>query len=175
MAPLYSIIVLDPVTTRHYSEFQLMWPHHRSRSSPFREWLAAFRSYIATMSHTSHNHMNIWRWDNPRAFGDQGNCTISQSTSLGKVKCTGEHFSLYGTNDFRVNLVLPSRQPFKPGDFLTVRPLKWNEIINKDDDAENWADHRAPRSGRNRHGDGNQSDDGEGDEDMQGGQKRTGK
>jgi len=34
----YDIIFLDPVTTRHFSQFQLMWPHHRSRSSPFREW-----------------------------------------------------------------------------------------------------------------------------------------
>jgi hypothetical protein len=33
----YDIIFLDPVTTRHISQFQLMWPHRRSRSSPFRE------------------------------------------------------------------------------------------------------------------------------------------
>jgi len=36
------IIFLDPVTTRHLSQFQLTWPHHRSRSSPFREWWVAF-------------------------------------------------------------------------------------------------------------------------------------
>jgi hypothetical protein len=34
----YDMIFLDPVTTRHFSQFQLMWPHRRSRSSPFREW-----------------------------------------------------------------------------------------------------------------------------------------
>jgi len=33
----YDIIFLVPVTTRHFSQFQLMWPHRRSRSSPFRE------------------------------------------------------------------------------------------------------------------------------------------
>jgi len=41
---LYDLIFLDQVMTRHFSQFQLMWPHHRSRSSPFREWWAAFRS-----------------------------------------------------------------------------------------------------------------------------------
>jgi hypothetical protein len=40
---VYDIIFLDPVTTRHFSQFELMWPHRRSRSSPFREWWAAFR------------------------------------------------------------------------------------------------------------------------------------
>jgi len=39
----YDIIFLVPVATRHVSQFQLMWPHRRSRSSPFREWWAAFR------------------------------------------------------------------------------------------------------------------------------------
>jgi hypothetical protein len=28
----YDIIFLDPVTTRHFSQFQLIWPHHRSTS-----------------------------------------------------------------------------------------------------------------------------------------------
>jgi len=40
------IIFLDPVTTHHVSQFQLMWPHHRSRSLPLREWWAAFRAYM---------------------------------------------------------------------------------------------------------------------------------
>jgi len=45
----YDIIFLDPVTTCHFSQFQLMLPYHRSRSSPFGEWWAAFRSYIGQM------------------------------------------------------------------------------------------------------------------------------
>ena len=32
----YDIIFLDLVTTRQFSQFQLMWPHRRSRSSPLR-------------------------------------------------------------------------------------------------------------------------------------------
>jgi hypothetical protein len=67
----YDIISLHPVTTRHFSQFQLMWPHRRSRSSPFREWWAAFRSYMGQMFHNTCDQMNNWRWDNPCAFGDQ--------------------------------------------------------------------------------------------------------
>jgi len=34
----YDIIFLDTVMTHHLSQFQLLWPQRRSRSSPFREW-----------------------------------------------------------------------------------------------------------------------------------------
>jgi len=121
----------------------------------------------------SHNYKNNWRWDNPRAFGDQAKGSNSQTTSLGKVKCNGDHFSSYRTNDIRAKSVLPTLRPFKLGDFLTVSPLNWNEIIAKDVDAEDWADPGVPSSGKNRPGDGNDNDDGEGEEDMQGGQKQT--
>jgi len=45
----HDIIFLDPVKTRHISQFQLMSPHRRSRCSPCQEWLAAFRSYMGHM------------------------------------------------------------------------------------------------------------------------------
>jgi hypothetical protein len=35
---IYYIISLDQVTTCHFPQFLLMWPHHRCRSLPFREW-----------------------------------------------------------------------------------------------------------------------------------------
>jgi len=57
----YDIIFLDPVTTRHFSQFQLMWPQRRSRSSPFREWWAAFRSYMVQMFDKTRDQMNNWR------------------------------------------------------------------------------------------------------------------
>jgi len=66
----YDIVFLDPVTTCHYSQFQLMWPHRRSRSSPFRESWATFRSYMGRMFDKTRDKMNNWRWDNPHAFGD---------------------------------------------------------------------------------------------------------
>jgi hypothetical protein len=97
----YDIIFLDPVTTRHCSQFQLMWPHRRSRSSPFREWWAAIRSYMGQMFDKTHDQMNNWRWDNPHAFGDQVDRSNPQTTSYGKVKRTAERFSWYGSDDLR--------------------------------------------------------------------------
>jgi len=86
----YDIIFLDPFMTRHFSQFQLMWPHRRSRSSPFREWWAAFGSYMGQMYDKTRDQMNNWRWDNPRPFGDQVDRSNPQTTSSGKVKHTGE-------------------------------------------------------------------------------------
>jgi len=54
----YDIIFLDPVTTRHFSQFQLMWPHRRSRSSPFREWWAVFCAYMGQMLDKPRDQMN---------------------------------------------------------------------------------------------------------------------
>jgi len=69
----------------------------------------------------------------------------------------------------------PSRRQYKPGDFLAVGPLNWDEIIDEDDDDENWADPRAPSGGRSRPGNDNDNDDGEGVEDTQGGENGTAK
>jgi len=82
----YDIIFRDRVTTRHYSHFQLMWPHPRSRSSPFPKWWAALRVYIGQMFHKTCDQMKNWRWDNPRAAWNQVNRFNLQTTSSGKVK-----------------------------------------------------------------------------------------
>jgi hypothetical protein len=170
----YDIIFLHPVTTRHFAQFQLMWPHRRSRSSHFREWWAAFRSYMAQMFDITCDQMNNWRWDNPDAFGDQVDRSNPQTPSSGTVKRTGERFSWYGSDHLRSQIEPPSCRQYKPGDFLAVRPLNWDEIIDENDDDENWADPGAPRGGRSHPGDGNGHDNGEGEEDMQGGDKGTG-
>jgi len=169
----YDKIFLDPVTTRHFSQFQQMLPHRRSRSSPFREWWAAFCSYMGQMFDKTRDQMNNWRWDNPRAFGDQVDHSNPQATSSGNVKRTGERFSWNGSDDFRAKIELPSCRQYKPGDFLAVRPLNWDEIIDEDDDDDNWADPDSPSGGRSRPGDGNDNDDGESEEDTQGAEKRT--
>jgi hypothetical protein len=101
---VYDIIFLDSVMTRHFSQFQLMWPHCWSRSSPFREWWAAFRSYIGQMFDTTRNQMNNWRWDNHCAFGDQVDRSNLQTTSSGRVKRTSESFSSYGSDDLRAKI-----------------------------------------------------------------------
>jgi len=103
--------------------------------------------------------LNYWRWDNPRAFGNQIDCSKLQTASLGKVKRTGEHFSWYGTNDLWAEIETPSCQQYKPGVFLAVIPLIWDEMIDEDDEVENWADPGAPSAGRSQPGDGNDNED----------------
>jgi len=71
----YNVIILDPVTTPHISQFPVMWPHSRSRSSAFWEWWAAFHSYMGKMSDETCDQINNSRWDNPRALGDQVDCS----------------------------------------------------------------------------------------------------
>jgi hypothetical protein len=92
---------------------------------------------------------------------------------LGKVKCTSERFSWYSSNDLRAKIEPPSCRQYKPGNFLAVRRLNWDEIINKDDGDEHWADPGVLSSGRSCAGDGNDNDNGEGEEDMRGGVKGT--
>jgi len=125
------------------------------------------------MFHTTHDQTNIWSWDNPCAFGDQVIHSNPQTTSSGKVKSTGERFSWYVGDDPRVRIDRPSCRQYKHGDFLPVRPLNWDGIIDKDDDNENRGDPRAPSRGRSHCGDDNDNDDYEGAEDMQGGETRT--
>jgi len=118
---------------------------------------------------------NNCRWDNPRAFGDQVDRSNSHTTSLGNVKCTSEHFSWYGSNDLRAKIEPRGCRQYKPGDFLAVRPLNWDEIIDEDDDDEYWAGLGVPSGVRSHPGDGNDNDDSDGEEDTQGGEKGTGK
>jgi len=123
----------------------------------------------------SHDQLNNWRWDNSRAFRAQVDLFNLQTTSSGKVKHTGEHFSWYGSDDLRAWIKLPICRQYKPGNILAVRPLNWDDIIDEDDDDDNWVDPGAPSGGRSLGGDGNYNDDGQSEEDTQGGEKGTGK
>jgi len=84
--------------------------------------------------------MNKWRWDNPCAFRDHVDRSNQRKTSSGKVKCTSERFSWYGSDDRRANIEPPSCCQYKPGNFLAVGPLNWDEINDNGDDDQNWAD-----------------------------------
>jgi len=117
--------------------------------------------------------MNNWRCDNPHTFGDPVDCSNPHTTSSGKVRCTAERFSLYGSDDLRAKIETPSCRQYEPGYFLAIGPLNWHKIIDEDDDDENWAD---PESvGWSCHSHGNHNDDGVGEEDRQGGETGTGK
>ena len=130
---------------------------------------------MGQMFDKTRDQMNNWRWDNPRAFGDQVDRSNPQTTSSGKVKRAGERSSWYSSDDLRAKIEPPSCRQYKPGDFLHVRPLKWDEILDEDDDNENWVDHGAPSGGRSHPGDGTANDDGESEEDTPGSGKGTGK
>jgi len=119
------------------------------------------------------DEMNNWRWYNPHAFEDQVDRYNPQATSLGKVKCTGKHFSWYGSEDPRVKIERPCCWQYKPGNILGVSPLNCDEIIDEDDDDENWADPRALIGERSHPGNGNDNDTGKGEEDTQGSEKGT--
>jgi len=119
--------------------------------------------------------MNIGRWDNPSAFGDQVDCSNPQTTSSGNVQRTGQRFSWYRSDELRANIDPASCRQYKPGDFLAIRPLNWGEIIDQDDDNDNSVDPGLPSGGRRRPSDGNDNDNSEGEEDTQSGEKGTGK
>jgi hypothetical protein len=67
----------------------------------------------------------------------------------------------------------PSCRQYYPGDFLAVRPLSWDERIDKDDDDDYWAESGMLSGVNSRPGDGDDIDNGEGKEDKQGGEKGT--
>jgi hypothetical protein len=171
----YDKIFLDADTTRPLKQFQLRWPHRRRRSLPFRVWWAALRSSMGQLFDNTRHKMNNWRCDNPRPFGDKVNHSNPQTTSSGKVKHTGEHFSWYGSDDLRVKIELPSCRLYKPGDFLAFRLLNWDEIIDEDVVDDSSADPCVQSGGRSRPGDGNDNDNGESEEDSRGGENGTGK
>jgi len=129
---------------------------------------------MGQMFDNTRNQMNNWRWDNPRAFEDQVDRSNAQTTSSGKDSRIGERFSWYGSDDPRAKIDQPSCRQYEQGDFLAVRPLNWDDIINEEDDDENWADPGAPSGGGSRPGDANDNDNGEDEEDMQGGEEGTG-
>jgi len=130
---------------------------------------------MGQMFDKTRDQMNNWRWDNPRAFGDQVDRSNPQTTSSGMVKRASERFSWYGSDDLRAKIEPPNCRQYEPGDFLAIRPLNWPEMIDKADDDENWADPGLLCGGRSRPDDDNDNDDSEGEEDTPGGEKGTGK
>jgi hypothetical protein len=119
--------------------------------------------------------MNNWKWDNPCALGDQVDSCTPQTTSVEKVDRTGARFCWYGRDDLRPKIEPPSCQQYKPGHFLALRPLDWDEIMNEVDGDENWANRAAPSGGRCCPSEGNDHYDREGEEDTLGGEKGPGK
>ena len=114
-----------------------------------------------------------WRWDNTCTSGDQVDHSNLQTTCSGKVNHTCKHFTWYGSDDLSVKIVPPSCRQYKPGDFLAMRPMKWNEMTDDNEDVRNWVDCGAPSGAWCHPSDGNDNDDRKGDEDTQGSEKGT--
>jgi len=121
------------------------------------------------------DHINNWKWNNPRAFRGQVDGSNPQTTCSGNIEHSVECFCWYSSDDLRETIQPPSRREYKPGSSLAVRLMHWDKIINKDDDVANCAGPGAPRSGSSLPGDGNYINDGEGEEDLQDGVKGPGK
>ena len=110
----------------------------------------------------THDLMNHWWWDNPHSIRDEVKRFNPRTTISGKVKHTGKHLSWYCSDDPRAKIEPPSCLQYKPADFLAVRPLNSDAIIDEDDDDENWAHPGVPGGGRSHPTDGNDNYDCEG-------------
>jgi hypothetical protein len=121
------------------------------------------------------DQINNLSWDKPHVFGYEVHFSKPQTSSSGKFKCTGEHFSWYGSNGSRAMVEPPSCQQYKPGDFLPVRPMNCDEILDEDNDGENWAAPEAPSGLRSCRSDGNDNDHSEYEEHTDEGANGTGK
>jgi hypothetical protein len=107
---------------------------------------------MGQMFDKTQDQMNNWRWDNPPAFGDEVNCSNLQTPSSEKDKHSRGHFSWDDSDDTWATFEQQSYWKFKPVDFLLVEPLNLDDIIDKDDDDEKWADSGVPSSGRGHRG-----------------------
>jgi hypothetical protein len=128
---------------------------------------------MGQMFDKTRDQMNNSTWENHHTFGDQVDCVNLHTTSSRQDKRNSECSSRYGSDDISIKIELPSCRYYEPGDFMVVRPLNWDEIVDADVDDNNWADSGVPSSGRSCPSDGNDNDDGDGDEDSMGSAKGT--
>jgi len=79
---------------------------------------------------TTHDQMNILSCNNSLALTAQGDHSNPQTTSLGKVECTGNHFAWYSRNDPKATVEPPGGRQYKRRDILAHRPQNCDEIID---------------------------------------------
>jgi len=87
------LIILDPVMTCRFSQFQLIWPDDMSTSLAVWEWWVDFRSYMTQMFDKMNHQMNNLRWHNPHAFRERLDCSTPKTPSWGMVERAGKRFS----------------------------------------------------------------------------------
>jgi hypothetical protein len=87
-------------------------------------------------------------WDNPHALGNQVDRSNPWITSLGNVEHSWKRFSSYCSNDLWAEIEQVSCRQYKPGDFLSVRRLNRDEILQQQ---PNFRSETAGYSGRLRY------------------------
>jgi hypothetical protein len=88
---------------------------------------------------------------------------------------TRELFSWYSSEHSSPMIEPPSCRQYKPADFLHVRPLNCDDIINVNDTDDNWADPVGASARLICAGDSSDNDDSDGEEDTQSCDKGIGK
>jgi len=83
------------------------------------------------MFDTTRDQMKNWRWDIPHPFGDQVDHSNPVTTRSGKVNHIRECFSWYGSDDLKALIEPTSCRRYKPGDYLPVTSLNWDEIVEE--------------------------------------------
>jgi hypothetical protein len=99
---------------------------------------------MGQMFDKTRNRMNNWMWDKSCAFRSQFDLSNLQTTCSGMVKPTVERFPCYGIEHLMEQIEPPSCRQYTAGEFLAVRLLNWDEIIDEDDDDDNMADPGGP-------------------------------
>ncbi|KAF8539341.1 hypothetical protein BDD12DRAFT_838511 [Trichophaea hybrida] len=62
---MYDILFLDPVTTRHFAQFQGMWKHRTSNQPRHMEWWIRFRAFLRDCFDKTRVQMNRYHKENP--------------------------------------------------------------------------------------------------------------
>lgn len=96
-------------------------------------------------------------------FGDHVDSSKTQILRSPKVQPMSQHVSRDGSDNLSAMIELGTCQQYKPGEFLAVGSQKWNEVLDKDNDHVNWADHSSSSIGRISSGNGIDNHDGKAD------------
>lgn len=70
---MYDILFIDPVTTRHFWQFQGMWKHRGSNETQYKAWWDAFMAFLRDCFDTTRRQMNRYHAETPPAdYTDDG-------------------------------------------------------------------------------------------------------
>jgi len=124
------------------------------------------------MFNTTRDQTRISSWDNPCAVSDLVDCSTPENTSFRYIQWSGKCVSCYGTNYLQPMIESPRCRQHKQDEYVAIRPLNRNEIIDVDDEIVEGADPGALSWLRSFLGNANGNDHSAGEEDKLGSEKR---